>query len=61
VTFVLVDTKTGQQVDRASTMSELEAAKHSLSERQERPIESWTIMLLADFNAFKAEPAVPGE
>ena len=55
MTFVLVERSTGKQVDRASTMSELEAAKHSLSARTERPIDFWTILPLADFNAFNAE------
>ncbi len=54
MTFVLVDTRSGDMVDRASSMSELEAMKHSLPERTERPVEAWTIMPIADFNAFVA-------
>ncbi len=61
MTFVLVERSTGKQVDRASTISELEAAKHSLSARTERPLDSWTVLPLADFNAFKAEEPTDAE
>lgn len=55
MTFVLVDKSNGKKVDHASTMSELEAAKHSQAARSGRSLDSWTIMPIADFNAFKAE------
>ncbi len=57
--YALVDVKTGQQIDRASTQSELEAAKHSQHARTGRSLESWTIMDVRDLNAFRAADAEP--
>lgn len=52
--YALVEVSTGKQVDRASTQSELEAAKHSLHARTGRPLDDFKIMDVRDLNAFNA-------
>ncbi len=57
--YALVDVRTGQPIDRASTQSELEAAKHSQHARTGRPLDDFKVMDVRDLNAFRAADAEP--